>query len=198
MIDKIELIKDINDNDRYCPIMLNGELLEEGNKRKSYNQHIRIFMLSENIDNNSSYLDLGCNTGYIYKELIMLNHVKVTAIEIINSLVKLCKNIEEIEKTGTIIIHIDIVQYIHNCIKKNIKFDNVTMLSVWNFDEINKNINKMLMITKDKLFLEPTNHEGYDIEMYNKIYIKPFQKKYNATVLGYTDYQNRPLIMVTK
>jgi len=191
-----KFIKSLDEWDVYNPITINGELLIDGNRRKMENQHIRINAIANNIKPNSSYLDMGCNSGFIIKELIELKNIKATGVDIEDDIIKLCKLINKIENLNINFIKQDIKKFIIECRKNNIKFDNVSMLSIGDFNETVLLLDFLLSITKYNLFLEPTNHEGMSISESKEKIKKLFPKKYNIEILTITDYQNRFLLKV--
>jgi 2-polyprenyl-3-methyl-5-hydroxy-6-metoxy-1,4-benzoquinol methylase len=182
----------------YNPVTLNGELLQDGNKRKLINQNIRVNSIANNIEKDSSYLDLGCNTGFILKELVRLKNIKGVGIDHVESAIQICNAINSIEKLDIEFIQTDMHKFIFECIETNTLFDNVALMSVDDWDNTIKKMDKLLSLTRNKLFIEPTNHEFRSVDETQKIVDENLTKKYRIKVLTITDYQDRFLCMVEK
>ena len=109
MIDKIDLIKKLFMDERnsvhiYLPIVVNGEILREGNRRFASTQYKRL----DHFDvEGKSVIDFGCNFGYITLECkrkgasycLGVESAKTDLIRIAN----LCKEIDNKKKTTPII-----------------------------------------------------------------------------------------------
>ena len=162
-------------------------------------QHLRTTPLRYNVQRDSEFLDLGCNTGFFLKELVKAKNVKATGVDVKQELINICEKTFKYDRVEAEFICSDFQPFIDNCILTGVQYDNVAMLSVFDFDTtVEHMLERLLAITRHKLFLEPTNHTKETTEqILERLKCRPF-KNLNVKVLGTTDYQNRILFMVTK
>lgn len=200
-LNKIKILdnlkKDNIDHLVYCPLVYNNELIKDGIKRKYINQS-RLHLLSNQISKNTTVLDLGTNSGYILKELARLNNIKGVGVDVNQKFVNLCQLLNQSEHYELEFICMDVQDYIKFCLRYNIKFDYIMFLSVFDYSRTMSMVDDLLMITNYKLFLEPTNHSKRSKDYLFNFRFKPYIDKYNWELLGYTDYQNRLLLMIEK
>ncbi len=197
--DVLKGIQKIYSKPTYSPITLFGELILDGDYRKFDKQKIRIEPILNEITEGSSCLDIGCNTGHISRELIHKKNVELTGIDRIPEMIDICEYIEKIEKTGSKFIISELDDYIKYCKKNSIRYDNVLLLSILFFKEIDEYFDKLLEITNNKLFIELTNYSGlHTMKLYRKYTKFLDEKECNYKIISITDIQNRILIRVDK
>ena len=177
----------------YIPVVVNGELIHDGNRRKLENQHIRLNLFPDMT--GESILDVGFNSGYILFQLKKKYGGECTGIDNDKNMFWIAQKIKEIEK-------LDVNLYLSdfNNIDLNIarKYDNVLYLGLTLYVGILKILPKLLMLAKKRVIIEPANHEGKSKEEIKK-YVKDLcNLEYKAKLLGFTDYQHRGLIQIDK
>lgn len=74
----------------YQPLVINNELIKENKKRPLSVQQVRIDLFPDL--SNKSVLDLGCNTAYLLRQLILQKNAKeCVGVDINNINIKLNK-----------------------------------------------------------------------------------------------------------
>jgi len=191
-------IKTITEKEVYDPIFVNGILLKDGLRRKAKNQYKRIDPIANNIEEGGTFLDLGCNTGYMLRKLVKRKKLKAVGVDYVHDLILLCKLIFDYDDLYAKFVNMDLFEYVESCIEKRLTFDYVSMTSVFDFDSIIKMLDSLLSITDKKVFLEPTNHEKMSYDDMIKRFEESPLSKYNTKIIATTDYQDRLLYMVEK
>lgn len=190
--------KSLDDIKVYTPITLNGKLIRDGNPRKLKNQHHKINAITSKIKDGTTFLDLGCNTGYLLKEIMKVKNIKGTGIDREEDLIELCKTNFELEKIDAKFLLEDIFIFVQKCIDEKIQFDYVLMTSVFEFEATMEFMDELLQITRRRLFFEATNHEKYTIEQQKHIHKNSKLSEYRHSLLSVTDYQDRLLYVIFK
>lgn len=182
----------------YTPITLNGKLIQDSNRRKHKNQHHRINAITSKIKDGTTFLDLGCNTGYLLKEIMKIRNVKGTGVDCEEDLIELCKINFELEKIDAKFLLEDIFVFVQKCIDEKIQFDYVSMTSVFEFEPTMMFMDTLLKITRRRLFFEATNHKKYTIEQQKHLHKNSKLSEYRHSLLSVTDYQDRLLYVIFK
>lgn len=195
--DVTEYIERMSTTKIYSPMTLDGNIIRDG-KRLYKDQNKRIYPIISKIKTGGTLLDLGCNVGYIMKEIIKERQVKATGVDHNNNLIKLCKDNFELEEINVSLVCDDIIKFINKCMEQKIKYDYVLFLSVFDFDGTMMILDNLLKITRRRLFLEPTNHEKMTAQEQKERYKISKLKDYRSSLLAFTDYQERGLYVVFK
>lgn len=80
----------------YTPIVINGQLIIDGNRRKLANQKFRLEKFPD--FKNQSILDIGCNAGFILFELKRKGAGKCLGIDNNKNFIRIARYITEYEK----------------------------------------------------------------------------------------------------
>ena len=121
MIDKIDLIKKLFMDERnsvhiYLPIVVNGEILREGNRRFASTQYKRL----DHFDvEGKSVIDFGCNIGYITIECKRKGAsyclgVETWSVRNLIEIANLCKEVDQLENIDFIVNDIKKVKQTFN------------------------------------------------------------------------------------
>ena len=182
----------------YNPVVVDNELIFDGNRRKLKNQHARVnHIVSKIKEGGYTFLDLGCNTGYMLKEFIKQKQVVGTGVDTEEELLKICEMSYKFDNINATFVKENLWHFLHKCRIDKIKFDYVSMTSVFNWDVTMEQMHNLMAVTRRRLFLEPTNHEKLTIAEQKERYENSILKKdYRSNLLAYTDYQDRGLYVV--
>tara|TARA_R100000908_G_scaffold64819_1_gene50161 strand:+ start:1148 stop:1855 length:708 start_codon:yes stop_codon:yes gene_type:complete len=228
MIEKMEELKKLFTEERnsvhiYLPIVVNGELLREGNKRFASKQHKRL----DHFDvEGKSVIDFGCNVGYITIECLRKGASYCVGVESYaksQNLIKIANLVKELDKLENIDFIVNDIKApkhtfnygwegeIPSFVKEKLPFDVGFLLSPFSvkpehhsegFQSYQDCIPQLRLI-KDYAkvwYIEPTHaipNRPKDREVTRDWGLENLKEFGNVEFLGYTDYQNRSLFRVT-
>lgn len=180
----------------YLPIVINNELICDGIRRcKNQFERLKLFPSMK----NETIIDIGCNTGYMLFQFKKMGAGTCIGIDNNENIIKIANYVKKLEAESDIkFICLD-----YNAINLNIakQADNVLYLGMDQYSNIFDEIPNLLKLTKKRLFIESSNTDEYDYKKTKKE-IKEWTETINiygkATLLGFTDYECRGLVMVEK
>tara|TARA_R110000803_G_scaffold164669_1_gene228331 strand:+ start:882 stop:1517 length:636 start_codon:yes stop_codon:yes gene_type:complete len=186
--------------DIYIPVVVEGKVLFDGNKRKHDVQGDRI----QHIDiNNKSVIDVGCNTGYISFRLAERGASNVLAIDVKDDLIKLGNTIKEIDGVTNIdFLKMDKGELVKpDCEVRNnpnFPFDIGLLMSNWHYDLCIQELNQYRGYAT-VWYIEPTNHEPHYKTKEEIIDwgTHELSKLGDVEFLTFTDYQHRGMFKLT-
>jgi len=207
----------------YLPIVVNGELLREGNKRFASTQYKRLDHLDVE---GKSVIDFGCNVGHITIECLRKGASYCMGVESYgkqNCLIKIANLIKELDKLEDIDFVVNDIKKpkesfnfgwdgeIPSVVKEKLPFDVGLLLSPFSvIPEQGGSLSfqdciPQLRLIKDYAkvwYIEPTHSVPKQNKPKNKEITRDWGlenlKEFgNVEFLGYTDYQGRSLFRVT-
>jgi len=190
----------------YTPVVVNGKLIQDGNRRKLEDQYIRLGHIDVF---GKSVLDIGCNCGYISFQAIEkgatychgfdANKEVIDACNIIKSMTEDLDN-QKINFSHATMKEFDSLWWNETCLWPN--FDVGILFSILEYGDCYNFMSEYSYWAK-VWYIEPMNHSEYgpEYEYKSKSEILEWGKELETfgrvEFLTYTDYQHRGLFRVT-
>lgn len=199
----LKLIKTtIKSEDLYSPIVVDNKIYFQ-HKKRSLKNNIKKMKLFPDMS-GESIVDIGSNTGF---SLFYLKEHRNTGmslgLEFDRNLLEISEMlVKEYGYEDTLFSFFDVNNELF--MKELPDFDNILFLSVSSLYtkhyevDFHDVISKIVKKAKKRVFIEPTNHEGFEPEKYKSLYTNYFKSFGEVEYLGNTIYQNRGLFQITK
>ena len=186
--------------DVYVPVVVEGEVLFDGNRRYHANQNGRISKIDAK---DKTVFEVGGNTGYIAFRLAEQGAKHVLSIDKKENLIELCNKIKEVDN----VVNVDFLEFDKGYLEQpdceirnhsNFKFDVGLLMSNFDYDICIKEIQQFGDYAK-VWYVEPTNHDPHyrtqeEIMNWGMNELSQFGE---VEFLTYTDYQHRGMFKVT-
>ena len=187
--------------DVYIPVVVGGEVIRDGNRRKHENQHIRLNPIDVA---GKTVLDVGCNTGYISFRLKEKGAKYVLGVDKDPKVIRVCNTVKEYDGfTDIDFIEVDKGYFdptykdkVANPVldSEHFPFDVGLIMSNWDIDATTHELG-LFRHYAQVWYLEPTNHPSHykSKEELVEYGVEKFKQFGDVEFLTYTDYQDRGL-----